>query len=203
MKVTSRERMLIIAGIVVAVATLIFYAATSLIPDGEALAREVELKKRMLRSQRETLTYQESYRARVEQYKKQLEQEKTRFLPGDNANLAGAELQKVVRGFADNIGVEVSTSSILQEKKIEGILSKISVRVDITCTPEQLVQIMTSIQNHDKLLKIDDMQINSFRSSLSKRSDIRPSLTVSGFIAAQEEKAKPKTASKQSITNVS
>lgn len=190
MKVTAREKTLIIVGIAVAIGVAVFYAATTLLPDGASLSQTVELKKRMLRSQREILLREDFYRNRAEQYRKQLAEDSKRFLPGENPSLAAAELQKVVRDFAQQAGVEITQRNVQQDKKIEDILVKVSIRFDTRCDPEQLVQFLTAIQNYEKLLTVDELNINSIR--VSRRFEIRPSLTISGYISAPPEApAKP------------
>jgi len=210
-KVTAREKRLIVAAIVLAVGIGIYYAATSLIPEPASLSRNVELKKRMLRSRRETLSREGIYKNRLEQYRKQLEAHKSRFLPGENSSLASAELQKVIRDFADQSGVEITQRSVLPEKKVEDFVTKVTIRVDTNCTPEQLVQFMASIENYEKLLKIDEMQITLIRTPRrgavnnpgNLAYEIKPTLNISGFISAQEEKPKEKPAARPAAARVS
>jgi hypothetical protein len=211
-KVTSREKTLIIIALIVLIAVGIFYTATLLVPDSESLSKNVDLKKRMLRSRRETLTRQDSYWQRLEQAKKQLDQDKTRFLTGNNATLAGADLQKVLRNYADQISLELNTSNILTEKRIPDIATKVSVQINApapnsTCTPDQLVQFLTLIENHEKLLIIDDMNVSSRYGpsirGVSRKYEIQFSLTVSGFITPQDEKPKAKAESRSGMANVS
>ena len=201
MKVTSRERTVIVIGVVIAVAVGIFYAATLLVPDSQSLSQSVDLKKRMLRSQRETLSREEFYKTRLDQYQKQLDQDVTRFLPGENPSLAGADLQKIVKDFADQSGMEVTQRNIMQEKKIQDLVTKVSVRMETNCNPEQLVQFLTLVENYEKLLKVDEMVINRFQNI--RKIEIRASLTISGYIALPPEKPKDKPAPKTGTASVS
>jgi hypothetical protein len=120
-------------------------------------------------------------------------------LPGDNPNVAGAELQKILKDFADQSGVEIIQKNILPEKKVQDSLTKVSVRIDTKCTMEQIVQFLSAIENYEKYLKIDEFTIfgSSFGSGTQKRVEIRPSLTVAGYISMKE--AKPKEASASGI----
>ena len=188
-KVNLREKRLIIAGIVTAAAVGIFYAGTMLLPDSQNLSRNVEIKERMLLSQREILSREDLYRTRLEQYRKQLDLDSNRFLPGDSPSLAGTELQKVVKAFADQNGVEITQRTILPDKKVQDTIAKVSIRIETNCAPEQLVQLMAAIENYEKLLKIDEVQITAFK--LAKKYEIRPSMTISGFISVPEDKTKP------------
>jgi hypothetical protein len=191
-KLTSREKHLILAGAGVVAAVLIFYAAGQLLPDREDLSRTVDLKKRMLVKQRETLSREDLYRRRVEQYTARLRQDMTRLLPGDNPNVAGAELQKILKDFADRSGVEITQKNTLPERNVQDMLTKVSVTIQTSCDPEQLVQFLTAIENYEKFLKIEEFTITSF--PFQKRYVIRPSLTVVGYINSSESKSAAKSA---------
>ena len=185
MKLTAREKRVIIIGACVVAAVGIYYAVNLLLPDSANLSQSVEIKKRMLLRQRETLSREAIYKARLEQLSGSLETYRTRLLSGDNPNVAGAELQKILKDFADQSGVEITQKSILQEKKTPDLLTKISVKIDTNCSLEQLVQFITAIENCEKHLKIDDCRISGYR--IQKRFETRPSVTVSGYITTREE----------------
>lgn len=67
-------------------------------------------------------------------------------------------------------------------------MTKVSVRIDINCNLDQLVQFLTAIENYEKYLKIDECMINGFR--IQKRFEIRPSLTIAGYINLPDSKSK-------------
>ncbi len=192
MKLTSREKRIILIGICVVAGVLVYYATTLLLPNRDYISQEVVLKKKMLLKQRETVSREDVYKTRLEQYSKQLDKDLTRLLPGNTPNVAGAELQKLLQDFANQSGVEITAKNILQEKKTQDLLIKISVRIDTICNLEQLVQFLAAIENYDKYLKIDEFTISGFRSQIQKKSEIRPSLTIAGYINATE--ATPKEA---------
>jgi hypothetical protein len=185
-KINSREKRIIAIGICIAVAVMLYYAAALLLPDRESLSQEVSLKKRILLRQRETLTGEDSYKKRIDLYGGRLQKEAALFLPGDNPNVAGAELQKILKDFADQSGVEITQKNILPEKRVQDLLTKVSVRIDTNCNLEQLTQFLAAIGNYDKYLKIDECMINAFK--IQKRFEIRPSLTIAGYISAREAK---------------
>jgi len=186
-KLTLREKRLILAGSGVLAAVLIVYAMALVLPDSENLSRTADLKKRMLLKQREVLLREDVYKKRAEQYRQHLEQDMTRLLPGDNPNVAGAELQKVLKDFADQSGVEITQKNTLPGKKIQD-LTKVSVSIQINCDPDQLVHFLMAIENYEKFLKIEECTITSFR--IQKRFEIRPNLTVVGYISTPESKTK-------------
>ena len=148
---------------------------------------EVDLKKRMLLKHRETLSREAIYKTRLEQLSGHLETYRARLLPGDNPNVAGAALQTILKNFADQSGVEITMKNILPEKKTQDSLTKVSVKIDTNCNLEQLVQFIATIENYEKFLKIDDCTISGFR--VQRRFEIRPSLTIAGYISTREEKS--------------
>ena len=186
MKITARERKFLFVGGSVAAASLIFYTLVLLLPSREGLSNTVEFEKRMLLKQREALSREGIYKERLELYGERLDQDMALLLPGDNPNVAGAELQKVLKDLADQSGVEIMQKNILQEKKIQDTLVKVSVRIETNCVPEQLVQFLTAIENYEKFLTVDELVVNSFR--MQKRYEIRPSVIVSGYIVPRETK---------------
>jgi hypothetical protein len=181
-KITAREKRFIIAGSIVVAAVLLLYAASSVLGNRETLQQEVEQKKQLLIKKMEFIAGEEDHRKRVEQYTRQLEKDFTRLLPGDNASVASAELQKILKEFADQSGVEISSKNLPAEKKVENneMLTKISVRIDTKCNLQQLVDFLVAIENYEKFLKVEELIINSFK--VQRRYDTRPSLTVVGYI---------------------
>jgi BarA-like signal transduction histidine kinase len=195
-KLTSREKRFIWVGAMIVAGVLIFYAIALLPPDREDLSQTVDLKKKMLLKERETLSSEESYRKRLELYGKHLEQDMLRLLPGDNPNVASAELQKILQDFADRSGVEITQKNTLPEKKMQDMLTKVSVSIQANCDLDQLVRFLTAIENYEKLLKVEDFIITSFPSRIQtqKRYEIRPNLTVVGYISSRESKPAEKSA---------
>jgi hypothetical protein len=191
-KITTREkRFLIFGGTIVGIA-LVVYLAVAFFPSRAGISRDVENKKQLLMRQRELLSREEIYKGRIEQYRQRMKLDFARLLPGENPSIASAELQKVLKDMADQNGVEIVRRDILSEEKLPDNLIKVKVRIETQCVPDQLVQFLTAVENYDKLLTIDELVITSFK--IAKRWDIRPSITVSGFIAAAESKTAEKAA---------
>jgi hypothetical protein len=83
--------------------------------------------------------------------------------------------------------VEITMKNILPEKKTQDSLTKVSVKIDTNCNLEQLVQFIATIENYEKFLRIDDCTISGFR--VQRRFEIRPSLTIAGYISTREAKS--------------
>jgi hypothetical protein len=186
MKITSREKKFLLIGGAVVVVGLIAYAAVSLIPSRDLLAREVEGKKRTLVRQREMLGRENFYKNRAEAYRQRLKQDYTRFLPGETPSIAAAELQRILKELADPTGVEIIRRDIQKEQKLQDNIYKVSVRIETNCIPEQLVQFLTAVENYSKYLTVEELAITSFK--IQKKWEIRPSIMVAGLILVPETK---------------
>jgi hypothetical protein len=192
-KISSKDKRVLIAGIVVAAAVAIFYALTSFLPNPQALSEKVEKQKKTILRNNETIMLEEVYRKQIDQYNKRLDQDMTLLLPGDNPSVAGADLMKLLKEIADQNGVGITTRNNLADKKMQGV-TKVSVRIETSCDINQLVQFLAAIENYPKFLKIEELMITSFRMPVQKKYEIRPGLTIAGYIRSREEKPSEKPA---------
>jgi type II secretory pathway component PulM len=192
MQVTGRERKFILIGAIAVLAIAVFYFVSGPSPVKQEASLSVEQQRRALLQSREILAQEPVYRARAEQYRQRLQQLRATFLQGDNASIAGAELQRVLKELADQSGVDIVRRTIRGEQKLQNGVVKVSVNIETNCQPDQLVRFLAAIENYEKHLSVDELQINSFR--IQKRYEMRPILTVSGYILVPETKAEAKTA---------
>lgn len=184
MKISPREKKFIIVGAAVVAAVMLFYLITLLLPDRESRAQQVDTKEQRLLRYRETLSQKEIYKKRLEQYRQHIEQDMTRLLPGGNPNVAEADLQKLLMSLAEESGVEIMRKNTLPEKKMEDDLIKVSVNVQVNCNLDQLVRFLAAIEDYDKFLAVEQLNITGF--STQRRQQIRPSMTVVGYINSKE-----------------
>jgi len=192
MQITGRERKFIVIGAVAAVVIAIFYFVSGPASAKQEASLSVEQQRRALLQSREIIAQELVYRTRAEQYRQRMQQLRAVFLPGDNASIAGAELQRVLKELADQSGVDIVRRTIRGEQKLQNGVVKVSVNIETNCQPDQLVRFLAAIENYEKRLNVDELQINSFR--IQKRYEMRPILTVSGYILVPETKTEAKTA---------
>ena len=195
MKITTREKRVLIVGGVIAAAVIAFYVVPRVLP--EDLDVTVRQSQNALRQDREILGLEEGYKARIAVGQERLKEDQDRLLPGDNAAAAGAYIQKVLREFADASQVEITRYTPQQDQK-QDVLTKISVGLDINCSIDQLIRFLTAIENNDKFLKVENLQIIS-RPQRNRDEIMVPSLKIIGYIAtpAPAQKAAGKTAGGQ------
>ena len=194
MKISTREKRVLVVGGVIAAAVIAFYVVPMILPEDLDVA--VKQKQNALRQDREVLGLEDGYKARIAEAQQRLKQDQDRLLPGDNAAAAGAYLQKALQEFADASQVEITRKTPLQDQK-QDILTKVSYNLDINCSIDQLIRFLTAIENNDKFLKVENLQIISRQQPQRNRDEIMiPSLRVVGYIAtpAPAPKAAEKTA---------
>jgi hypothetical protein len=175
------------AGAGIALVAIAFYLVPMLLP--EDLSSEVQNKANLLRRQRELISQEEGIKARIAQDQQRLTQDLNRLLPGDNPSSAGAALLQVLQGLADSNQVEISRKNVMPEQKLPDNLTKVTVQLDMNCTLDQLVRLITGIENYEKFLKVDDLFIQGMR--LRNKDEIRPRLNVAGLVATLAPAAKP------------
>ena len=196
-KVSTREKKILYAGIAVAVAIIIYYAAARFSPgDGESLAEKVATQENLLRRQKELIAREDFYKKRIEDAEKDIEKIQARLLPVNNVAAAGTELSQILDGFAEHSGVVITQKTPQPEKKVadSDSLTKVSVRIATTCTLEDLVHFLIALKNYDRFLKVEDITINTIVSPQSKQITIRPvSMIIASYISVPppEPAAKP------------
>jgi len=199
-KTSAREKRVLYAGIAIAAAIFVYYAATALSPgDGESLADKVKTQENLLRRQKEFIGREDFYKKRIEDAESDIEKIRTRLLPENNAAAANAELQRLLRAFADEAGISIASSLNLAEIKVadSDSLVKISVRIGIgsDCREEGLVDFLLSIKNYDKFLKVEEItNLGSVMSASLKRLVLRaPNMVVAGYIDVPPQDPSAKT----------
>jgi Tfp pilus assembly protein PilO len=186
----QREKRFIVAGGIIGVVALLVYLIVLLMPDFESRA-SVEQKRRKLLQYKEMLSREELYKTRIEQYRQRLQQDTSLLLPGDSANVAGADLTNVLVKLAEQNGVGIARREQQSEQKLQDNLIRIPIRMDMTCNMDQLVQFLTAVENYDKILTVDELSIASFQ--MQRRWETRPNVTISGYILSRETKPAQKT----------
>ena len=164
MKVSTREKKVLYAGIVLAVAIMIYYAATLFSPgDGESLAEKVNTQESLLRRQKEFIGREDFYKKFIEESENDITKIQTRLLPGNSPSGAATELHRILSDFAEDSGVVITQRNNQPERKVADSesLTKVSVRIGVDCQLDTLVDFLIAIKNYDKFLKVEELLINT------------------------------------------
>jgi len=168
-KLTSRDKKFIIAGIVVIVVVAASYGVITLFANSSNPLTQVNLRLRQLENQKRTLSQKDSFEKTLEQSNTRYDQVMSRLLPGDRSSEANAEMQSRLMKLADLNGVEITSRNPLQDKKVQDpatkqdILTKVSVRLETNCDLEHLVKFLVAIENAENFLKVEEFNVYSFR----------------------------------------
>ena len=186
MKASAREKKTLYAGIAIAAIIIIYYVATSFSPgDGESLADKVATQESLLVRQKELIGRKDFYEKRIEDTEDDLVKIQARLLPGNDAGTAVMELQRILDDFAERSGTVITSRTILPERKVadSDSMIKVSVRIQLDCTLEDLVDFLTAVKNYEKFLKVEEIQISV---NLTQRQYVfrRPvPMSIAGYIS--------------------
>lgn len=187
MKSGARQKKFIIIGLgVVAVLALLYALTLRQEEGGEELTATVESKKETLMAYREKLDLRGVYESRIQLYNQRLQEDRARFLEGETANVAEANLLNTLTDMAQKSGVQITQKGPRPEKKIENKVIKVTYRITTSCNMEQFVQLLTEIDNYEQFLTIDDLSVGSPNRGRVRAqqttANLTPILTVSGYI---------------------
>ncbi len=146
----------------------------------------------------------ETYRrvaAQAPEYKKALEAMREKdarrfFLKNTAANLAGAELQELVRAAIEGNGGRISTSQN-QSPRDDGRFKQIGVTFQFFATTPNLQKILHAIETQQPYLLVDNLTLRplnafrGFRPAAGQEPEINVQLDVIGFAYPEPPKAVP------------
>jgi hypothetical protein len=182
----ARQKKFIIIGLGVVAILALVYALTLRQEGDEELTVTVESKKETLLAYREKLDLRGVYESRIQLYNSRLQEDRARFLEGETANVAEANLLNTLTDMAQKSGVQITQKGPRPEKKIENKVIKVTYRITTSCTMEQFVQLLTEIENYEQFLTIDDLNVGSPNRGRPRTqpttANLTPILTVSGYI---------------------
>jgi len=181
-----RQKKFIIIGLGVIAVLALAYALTLRQEGGEDLTVTVESKRETLLAYREKLDLRGVFESRIQLYNSRLQEARARFLEGETANVAEANLLNTLTDMAQRSGVQITQKGPRPEKKIENKVIKVSYRITTSCNMEQFLQLLTEIANYEQFLTIDDLSVGSPTRGRSRTqpttANLTPILTVSGYI---------------------
>ena len=127
-------------------------------------------------------------KARVDQgnktMKATLTQAESQFLSGNNAAVASADLQEILKKLTQDHGVQLTSAKVLQPREA-GPYLEVPVQAQLSCTTKQLLTILYQLEHHKKLLFVPDLEVNAPRwaaGAAKKETVLQVNLVVSGVI---------------------
>ena len=182
MKVSQREkRLLWITGIAV-----LLYLPVDLVilPWWDSRSEEAEKtriqEKRLVNYQR-ILKDNGAFEDEFPRIRQQVADLEKGLLDSDSNSLAGAEIQGLVRNMAIGIGLVVHSTDLLAEQKVNDQYTKISTRILLRGSIDHLVSFLVALETGQKLLFLEEVQIDPTHQNVPKEKKIRATLRLSGL----------------------
>lgn len=193
MKLSQRDRRALwIGGLAGGVILLVFFVILPFV-EGQRRIKD-DLANRRVRLERAliNISEKEERMARLEALKQRLARLENQLFDGSNPAALAAELQELVASMAAQNGVEIVSKEPMREQKRLGETryQKVSLRVETSATPEQLVRLLVALRNHPRYLAVEEMQIyiyGGFRQQ-QPEAKLRPNLVISTYVKAPPEK---------------
>jgi hypothetical protein len=152
-------------------------------------------KSQQLKKYKRELSHRGNYEALEADTRKKLQQVQEHFFTNDTAG--AAELQKTVEDSAARAGITLSQRSTGQPKKVDDLVSEISMSTSFDSTMNQLVAFLTQLQTSPKAINVRVAQIDPIQVALEApkqgelKKSVRVNLTIAGeALNAVEQKGK-------------
>jgi hypothetical protein len=185
---TRDKRAILILGVGVALYGLLSWVvlpAYDALTGAETAALERE---NLLEKYRQVTGRKGRYDALLHQAEQQQQQASTRVIQAANPSLAAVELQSLVEGVAQKLGIMFAQRSVLPPTPSVDTLREISMSLAFVGTPQQMVSFLTEVRALPKSVRILTMNVTPVQvaqeapkgSPFSK--DVRVSLTLGAWV---------------------
>jgi hypothetical protein len=182
-------------------AAVIVYVATTqlLLPLYDQLRAAptvIAEKTQQLRKYKRELSHRGNYDALQTITRMKLQELQGHFFSNDSAG--SAELQKLVEDSAKQANVTLSQRTATQAKKLDELVTEISMTTSFESTPNQLVAFMSQLQSSPKVANVRVAQIDPVQVAYEApkqgelKKSLRVNLTIAGEALAPVSEAKGK-----------
>jgi Tfp pilus assembly protein PilO len=184
---SRRERLLIAAGVIVAVVVLAWQGVVVPIRERFRFAADVVPAREQLLAQREDLVARRSaIIAELAATNQRLDALSERFLRAATPAVAASELQKLIKDMATEAKTDVRSERILTPVE-RGELLEIPIEIAVSGDIRQLVDLLVRIERAPKLVAFQDVRIRVV--NVTDPKELLATLTLSGFILPSKSKA--------------
>lgn len=164
--------------------TLVYLAVVEpLINLEEDWTRELSQKEQTLAQYQAILAGKDKIAGRLQALQTALAETNKQMLTGSNAAVAAADLQEVLKNLITTYGARSLAIKVMPTKE-RGPYLEVPILVQLTGSIEQLLNIIYHLEHHQKLLLINELDLNVSRSEGLKEAipNLRADLVVSGMI---------------------
>lgn len=185
MKISKRDRkVLIIGGVAAVVILVVVYVVLPLYARMAEAPQQLAQKQRILNQHVRAIGSEAAYRQEGEYLDQELELLRSQLLDSSDPADAQVQLESLVRMLAEQNGVGISRSTPLQERKQGEEYAKVTVQLTLQGAMGELAAFMHALSVHPKYLIVDDFFVNGFQ--VGKDIRLQPRMSVSGFIRLEK-----------------
>jgi type II secretion system (T2SS) protein M len=191
----KNRRALILLGAAIVVYLAISQLALPAYDQLRAAPATANDKAQQLKKYKRELSHRGNYETLEADTRKKLQQLQERFFTNDTAG--AAELQKTVEDSAGRTGITLSQRSTGQPKKVDDLVSEVSMSTSFDATMNQLVAFLTQLQTSPKAINVRVAQIDPIQVAFEApkqgelKKSVRVNLTIAGeALNAVEQKGK-------------
>lgn len=145
--------------------------------------QELEQRRRVLAKYQALVASKATIAKANQAIKKALAGAEGQFLHGSNAAVAASDLQEIIKTLAREHGVQLTSTKILPTREA-GPYLEVPVQINFSSSIGQMLDILYSLEHHQKLLFIPDVDIRAPRTRRGQDSGdfLQVNLVVSGII---------------------
>jgi type II secretory pathway component PulM len=172
------RRLLIAAGIVLLGALGYVYVAEPLAAHRAATRELVVARQTLLARQRRLVAQADRYAQSLDVLRREIERRRARLLPGDTPPVAAAELQKLVKGIAQDTGIEVRSERILSPVE-RGGYTEVPVEVTLSGPIRALTSFLYRLERTPVLLTVTDLRVRVV--SVTAPRELSATVALAGY----------------------
>ena len=163
MKLSARERWVVITGAVTAV--VVGVTAWVVIPFMDSTAElneSIGTRERRIQTYRDFVQKKEGYQKELEVLQAQKNRLQGQILQASDPGVAEAKLREVLTQYAQANGVSITRTNILQEEKLKDGYSKIGIDFNVQADIGPLTRFLLALATNPNVLEIRQISINAY-----------------------------------------
>lgn len=194
LRLSKRERSLVVATVLVLLAFVAKYAVLSpFLERREWIKNQLDSQPLLLAKNLRYVSQRDALHGALEAVRAQVKAQEPKFLIGDTPSVTASDLQDTVQSIATREGAQVITTRVLNPEPA-GLFSKIGIQLEIGGQIQQIASLVKALESSPKLLVIDEITVRSLFRPIGfpqpqgapqlPAQNLRVSLTVVGFARA-------------------
>jgi type II secretory pathway component PulM len=183
------RRLLVVGGIVAAVVVGYLYVVEPLLDRHEQVKSLIAAREESLARQQRLVARRDRYVEERDALQGEIQERRGRLLPGDKPPLAASELQKLVKGLAQDTGVEVRSERVLPTTE-RGGYTEVPVEVTLAGPIRAMVSFLYRLEAVPLQVSVQDFKLRVV--SITAPRELLATLAVTGYIATGGVEPEPR-----------